>query len=80
MPRALLLTDIQKGQIQALSEEGYSKREIGRRLEISEKAVRYNLAKLENTGSMENLVRSGRPRVTTVREDRTIVRYSLQDR
>lgn len=71
MPRALQLTDIQKGRIQALSEEGYSKREIGRRLEISEKAVRYNLAKLQNAGSMENMRRPGRPRVTTVTKGRS---------
>ncbi len=57
------LTAFQKGQIFALSQEGISNREIGRRLDIDESTVRSNLKKMKLTGSMDNKPRSGRPSV-----------------
>ncbi len=67
------LSDFQKGQIAALFDEGIGKREIGRRLNIPESCVRYNLKKRERTGSMDNKPRSGRPRAMTEAEERNLV-------
>ena len=73
MPRANQLTDFQKGQIYALSEENHSNREIGRRLNISESAVRSNLKKYRETGSMDVKPRSGRPRAMSPADEKNLV-------
>ena len=59
MPKKSELTSFQKGQIFALSEEGYFNREIARRFGIDESTVRYNLKKMKETGSMVNKERNG---------------------
>ena len=59
MPKKSELTSFQKGQIFALSEEGYFNREIATRLGIDESTVTYNLKKMKETGSMVNKERSG---------------------
>lgn len=74
MPKTKELSDFQKGQIIALFEEDVSKREIARRLGISEGTVRYNLKKQEETGSMTNAKRDGRPKVMTPRDERHLVK------
>ena len=73
MPGVKQLTDFQKGQIYALSEEKHSNRKIARMLDISESAVRKNLAKYRETGSMDNKPRSGRPRVMTPPDMKNLV-------
>ena len=80
MPLKNQLSDVQKGMIQAWSGEGISNREIARRLEISEGTVRYNLKKLQEKNPMENAARAGRPKVTTERADRHLVRTSRRNR
>ncbi|XP_077989913.1 uncharacterized protein LOC144444373 [Glandiceps talaboti] len=80
MPRGNELSDFQKGQIITLHEDGYSNREVARILDISERSIRYNLEKFQTSGTMVNKPRSGRPRVTTEKEDRLLVRYSLEKR
>ena len=74
------LTDHEKGMLEALHQEGHSAREIGRRLGISDFAVRYNLRKLDEFGSMESRPKSGRPRATTERDDRHLVMTSRRNR
>ena len=74
------LTDHEKGMIEAWHREGISNREVARRLGISEFAVRSNLRKLAELGSMDVRPRSGRPRATTDRDDRNLVRSSRCDR
>ena len=74
------LTDRQKGMIEAWYGEGISKREIARRLGISDNTVRSNLKKLEERGSMANLPKSGRPRSTSARDDRFLVRTCCRNR
>ena len=73
-------TDHEKGMLEALFQEGHSAQEIGRRLGVSDSTVRYNLQKLREFGSMETRPRSGRPRATTGRDDRHIVRASRRNR
>ena len=73
------LTDHKKGMIEAWNREGVANREIARRLGVSEFAVRYNLRKLQESGSMNAQPKSGRPRSTTERDDRHLVRSSRRD-
>ena len=80
MPKVRELSEFTKGNIEALHTEGVSNREIARRLGISEGSIRFNLQKLRLRGSMSNRRRSGRPRRTTEREDRLLIRSSLANR
>lgn len=50
MPRGAYLTEIEKGKILALFDEGISKREIGRRIDRSDCVVRNFLKDIENYG------------------------------
>ena len=70
------LTEFEKGQISALSDEGYSNREIGRRIQRSEHAVRYCLAKFRECGSRDEQPGPGRPRLTTEVQDARLVLMS----
>ena len=55
-----------------LHQKGVSNREISRRIKCNEKSVRKTLQKFFATGSVNDAPKSGRPRVTTHREDRAI--------
>ena len=59
---------------------GLSNREIGRRLKCDEKTVRKTVKKHQNTGSVRDAPKSGRPRVTSYREDNAIKIRSLRNR
>ena len=74
------LTDHKKGMIEAWNREGVANREIARRLGVSEFGVRYNLRKFQESGSMNAQPKSGRPRATTERDDRHLVRSSRRNR
>lgn len=56
------------------SQEGLSNREIGRRYQISEAAVRKILKKFEKLGSVADQTGRGRKRKTTTSDDRRISR------
>uniref|UniRef100_A0A674C099 5'-3' exoribonuclease n=1 Tax=Salmo trutta TaxID=8032 RepID=A0A674C099_SALTR len=58
--------------ILVLTIEGYSMREIAKKLKISYNAVYYSLHRTSQTGSNQNRMRSGRPRCTTEQEDKYI--------
>ncbi len=62
------------------SRRGYSYRDVGTRLGISHKTVFRHVKKHREAGSIVDKPRSGRPKVTTEREDRILVRKSLGDR
>jgi transposase len=53
--------------ILVLRNEGYSKREIAKKLKISYNAVYYSLHRMAQTGSNQNRKRSGRPQCATER-------------
>ena len=69
-----------RGKVVALSEEGYSKREIADRFGCSQRSFRDILKKQRLTESVKDLKIPGRKRKTTKREDRIIVRKSKSNR
>ena len=63
-----------------LLEQGVSCREISRQLNVNVRTI-YGIRKWqEETGSVADKQRSGRPTKMTVRQDRALVRLSLSDR
>ncbi|XP_073491836.1 uncharacterized protein [Aquarana catesbeiana] len=60
--------------------EGYSMREIAKKLKISYNGVYYSLQRTAQTGSNQSRKRSGRPRCTTKQEDKHIRVSSLRNR
>lgn len=71
MPRGKALTELEKGKILALSEEGCGVREIGRRIDRSPRVVRNFLRSPLEYGTRK---RSGRKKLLTDREQRKVVR------
>lgn len=69
MGRVANLSVEKRAQIVALWNAGFSKREIGRRLTCSAYAVRQAIRRHQETGSNQDRPRSGRPRVSTARDD-----------
>ena len=69
-----------RGKVVALSEEGYSQREIAARVGCSQRSVSGILKKHEETGSVRDKRIPGRLRKTTSREDSILVRKSKADR
>ncbi len=63
-----------------LVEQGQSYRAVARQLGLNHKTVFSIVHKHQATGSVADKTRSGRPKATTVREDRVLVRASLADR
>lgn len=71
MGRSLALTQGEIAQVQVLHEEGYSERQIANRISRSKTAVHNCITLGPNYGTRKS---SGRPKVTTERDERKIVR------
>ena len=56
----------------ALNEEGYSERQISNKLKFSKTAIYQAMVKFRNFGSFQYLHRSGRPKLTSQRDDHLI--------
>ena len=69
-----------RGKVLALSEEGYSQREIAHLVGCSQRSVSDILKKQRLTGCVRDRKILGRKRKTTSKEDRIIVRKSKADR
>ncbi|KAG1664956.1 putative glycosyltransferase STELLO1 [Nymphon striatum] len=69
MGRKKSLSEVQRGQIVALHNEGLSERKIAAKLKVSKTAVHQSIKKFKQYGSYKDLHRSGRPRKTTIRDD-----------
>jgi transposase len=67
-------------RVSVLAEEGYSCRQIAKRVGCSHSAVVKLLQKKNETGSVADRSRSGRPRLSNDRQDRVLRRTSLADR
>ena len=65
--------------VAVLRSEGYSLRNIAKKLKISYKGVHYCLARREQTGSNQDRKRTGRPKCTTAQEDKYIRVSSLRN-
>lgn len=62
------------------AEQGISHRQIAREMNINRKSVDRIVKKHQETGSVKDRERSGRPKLSTIRDDRALVRTSLSDR
>ena len=67
-------------RIKFLFEQGKSQTKIAREVNFSQCAVQYMLNRNRENGSYQNKPRTGRKRITTVREDRNLIRQSLRNR
>lgn len=74
------LSNLERGKVYGLAEAGWTQYQIAAELNCTTKTVRELLKKIENRESLEDAPRSGRPKATTPREDRTIKFKSLSDR
>jgi len=69
-----------RAQVEILRQERYSLRQIAQRLKISVGAVRRTIARKSETGVNATKGRTGRPKITTRREDNFIVTTSKRNR
>lgn len=67
-------------RVSVMHEEGFSSRVIANRISCSHSTVIRIVKKIQETGSVVDRVRSGRPRKSTQRQDRTLRRTSLANR
>ena len=72
------LSVAERSKIVTLHEEGYSERQILNRVKFSKTAVHQAIVKFRNCGSFQDLHRSGRPRVTSQRDDHLIKRMAVR--
>ena len=80
MPPRRRLNDADRGRAIAMHQEGIALREIARRLEVSLSVIQRLRDRWRNTGSVAERHRSGRPRITTRRQDRSVVLSCLRNR
>ena len=80
MTRGRPTSDFIKGQVVTLRQQGVSYRLIAKQIKLSKSTVEDVWKRYLETGSHENRPRSGRPPASTSRQDRHLVRMSLQDR
>ncbi|XP_072384514.1 uncharacterized protein [Diabrotica undecimpunctata] len=64
------LSDVQRGRIVALFEQGMSQRQISATLHVSQSVVLKTYARFLELGTLKNRPREGRRRVTSDRQDR----------
>ena len=75
------LTVEERAAVVTLKKEGYSQRDIARKEKISLCAVQEEiLKKKRETGTVKYRVKTGRPRLTSKRQDRLLKRLSLSNR
>ena len=73
-------TEAQRAVARPLLAEGYSQTKVASRTNMSQASVCNAKRRFEDTGSDRNRKCSGRPRISTPRDDRFIERRSLKDR
>ena len=78
--RGAFLTLESRIRILVLKEEGYSGSQIAARVGCNRRTVTRILQKFKKTGDIRHRKRSGRPRKSTVRQDRVLRRVSLSNR
>ena len=80
MPPRRRLSDADRGRAIAWLQEGVAVREVGRRLGVSHSIIQRLRERFNNTRSVQEPRRSGRPRVTTARQDHFIALSALRTR
>ena len=72
------LSEVQRAQIVALHGQNQSERQVSAQMGCSKTAVNQAIAKYQQVGSYTDKERTGRPRVTTVREDNVMRRIVVR--
>ena len=72
------LSEVQRAQIVALRCQNLSERQISAEMECSKTAVHQATAKYQQNGSYTDKKRTGRPHVTTAREDNVMRRIVVR--
>ena len=80
MSKRLLYTTEQWAKIVVVREKGYTIREIAGKLEVNKSGVEKFPKGYETKSDLAQKLRTGRPSVTTEREDRHLKRLSLENR
>lgn len=80
MPPRRRLSDVQRGMAVAWLQEGVGVREVGRRLQVTHSVIQRLRDRFNNTGNVQEPRRSGRPRMTTRRDDRYVILSALRVR
>lgn len=70
---------VDRARIVPLRENGNSYREIAKQVKLSFSTVRHIIKKYDTTRNIENLKRSGRPRILTTRERHAVVRSAQKN-
>ena len=78
MGRSKSLSEVVRAQIIVLRQEGYTERDISKRLRCSKTAVHNSMVKFNQTGSYAEAAKPGRPRKTTPRNDITMKRAATR--
>ena len=65
MGRSKSLSEVVRAQIIVFRQEGYTERDISKRLRCSKTAVHNSIVKFNQTGSYAEAAKPGRPRKTT---------------
>jgi transposase len=78
MPKSRDTNSAERSVIIALHAEGVSINQLAHRYHIDRRTVTRICSRYRQTGSVENLQRSGRGRSTTVRDDRVLHRLQRQ--
>ena len=76
----MVLSDIAKGKILAMSDAGQSQRTIAKEVGCAQASVGAFLKKYDETGLTDRKPGSGRKRITSERDDRRIVQAALKNR
>ncbi|XP_029639705.1 uncharacterized protein LOC115214815 [Octopus sinensis] len=80
MPKTRVLSECERGQIVAHHEDGMSQRQIAQKMKCSRCAVQTTLKRFRETKDVKTIQRTGRKKVTSPRDDRSIIRQSLRNK
>lgn len=74
MAKSREMTKAERMIIIVEKEKGATLRQLAKKFNISHEGVRKIIEKVKKTGTAKNIPRSGRPRATSVRDDRKLIR------
>ena len=74
------LTDVQRGRVIALLMQGQRQQQVANHFGVNVSTIERLVRRLRETGHLADRPRSGRPRVTSRRQDRTIRLAHLRNR
>ncbi|KAK7098606.1 hypothetical protein V1264_002863 [Littorina saxatilis] len=80
MPPRRKLSDLDRGRAIGWLQDGVAARQVAQRLAVAPSVIIRLKQRVQATGRVQERQRSGRPRVTTQREDRFIQRQAMQQR